>query len=317
MVKVGDRVQKNGGNVASYFCTPAGRVIHAVVGPVNADELFEEAQWAIDTFAAIADQPLRDQVQYVAVAHQAALGRAVVAPNWGKSNWSRPVAVRDSPRRGGSSQQIHELLAEQPLATVVNVYQEIFEHILGQRISKAAPNLALADRLLTVAERDGRPLLFVIHQHRENSMVNDEWLRYLSQRRSSNVSLQAMLRDFVVIVLPLRELPALSHRLGRPPFDAPDQISPLFIVARSNGEQLAAATGWHALDDLVYLLAYGSVQAMKERPPSVPRLREAIQLMSKVDATLADELRQLAEQVLSAEADNRNKRTNERLAVSD
>ena len=27
---------KNGGNVASYFCTPDGRVIHAVTGPVPA-----------------------------------------------------------------------------------------------------------------------------------------------------------------------------------------------------------------------------------------------------------------------------------------
>ena len=28
--------QTQGGNVASYFCTPAGRVLHAVAGPVDA-----------------------------------------------------------------------------------------------------------------------------------------------------------------------------------------------------------------------------------------------------------------------------------------
>ena len=28
--------QKQGGNVASYFCTPEGRVLHAIAGPVDA-----------------------------------------------------------------------------------------------------------------------------------------------------------------------------------------------------------------------------------------------------------------------------------------
>jgi hypothetical protein len=315
-VKVDGRVNKNGGNVASYFCTPAGRVIHAVVGPVNADELLEEAQWAIDTFAALANAPLRDQVQYVGMAHQTALGREVAAPNWGKSKWSRPVAAQTSPRRGGRSQQIHELLAEQPMATLVSVYQEIFEHILGQRISKAAPNLALADRLLHLAERDGRPLLFVIHRHHENSSAYDEWQWQLKRRTKSDVPLQAMLRDYVVVMLPLREMPALSQRLGRPPFDAPNQNSPLFVVARSNGEQLGSVTGWNSLGELCHLLAYGNVEAMKERPPSIPRLREAVQFMSKIDAALADELRQLAAQVIAAEAEKRKKPLEERLAVS-
>jgi hypothetical protein len=28
---------KQGGNVAAYFCTPAGLVLHAIAGPVDAD----------------------------------------------------------------------------------------------------------------------------------------------------------------------------------------------------------------------------------------------------------------------------------------
>ncbi len=42
-------VQKQGGNVASYFCAPDGRVLHAVAGPVNADTLLREAQWVVET----------------------------------------------------------------------------------------------------------------------------------------------------------------------------------------------------------------------------------------------------------------------------
>jgi hypothetical protein len=44
--------QKQGGNVASYFCAPDGRVLHVVAGPVNAPTLLREAKWVVDTVKA-------------------------------------------------------------------------------------------------------------------------------------------------------------------------------------------------------------------------------------------------------------------------
>ena len=41
--------QKQGGNVASYFCAPDGRVLHIVAGPVNAATLLKEAKWVVET----------------------------------------------------------------------------------------------------------------------------------------------------------------------------------------------------------------------------------------------------------------------------
>jgi hypothetical protein len=41
--------QKQGGNVASYFCAPDGRVLHAIAGPVNAPTLLREAKWVVET----------------------------------------------------------------------------------------------------------------------------------------------------------------------------------------------------------------------------------------------------------------------------
>ncbi len=41
--------QKQGGNVASYFCAPDGRVLHAVAGPVDAGTLLREAKWIRET----------------------------------------------------------------------------------------------------------------------------------------------------------------------------------------------------------------------------------------------------------------------------
>ncbi len=43
---------KQGGNVASYFCSPDGRVLHAVAGPVDAATLLREAKWVVDTVKA-------------------------------------------------------------------------------------------------------------------------------------------------------------------------------------------------------------------------------------------------------------------------
>jgi hypothetical protein len=41
--------QKQGGNVASYFCAQDGRVLHVIPGPVNAETLLAEAKWVVET----------------------------------------------------------------------------------------------------------------------------------------------------------------------------------------------------------------------------------------------------------------------------
>jgi hypothetical protein len=41
--------QKQGGNVASYFCAPDGRVLHCIAGPVDSATFLREAKWVVDT----------------------------------------------------------------------------------------------------------------------------------------------------------------------------------------------------------------------------------------------------------------------------
>ena len=41
--------QKQGGNVAAYFCAPDGRVLHCVAGPVNAQQMLHELKWVVET----------------------------------------------------------------------------------------------------------------------------------------------------------------------------------------------------------------------------------------------------------------------------
>jgi hypothetical protein len=52
--------QKQGGNVASYFCAPDGRVLHIVAGPVNADTMLREAKWVVDTTKKAMDEAKGD-----------------------------------------------------------------------------------------------------------------------------------------------------------------------------------------------------------------------------------------------------------------
>jgi hypothetical protein len=52
--------QKQGGNVASYFCAPDGRVLHVVAGPVNAETMLREAKWVVETTKKAMDQARGD-----------------------------------------------------------------------------------------------------------------------------------------------------------------------------------------------------------------------------------------------------------------
>ena len=48
--------QKQGGNVAAYFCAPDGRVLHVVAGPVDAATMLREARWVVETVQRILDE---------------------------------------------------------------------------------------------------------------------------------------------------------------------------------------------------------------------------------------------------------------------
>jgi hypothetical protein len=52
--------QKQGGNVASYFCAPDGRVLHVIPGPVDANTLLREAKWVVATATRAVDESKGD-----------------------------------------------------------------------------------------------------------------------------------------------------------------------------------------------------------------------------------------------------------------
>ena len=58
--------QKQGGNVASYFCAPDGRVLHIIAGPVDAATLLREAKWVVETTQKAMDECKDDGVKFKA-----------------------------------------------------------------------------------------------------------------------------------------------------------------------------------------------------------------------------------------------------------
>ena len=63
--------QKQGGNVASYFCAPDGRVLHVVAGPVNAATLLHEAKWVVETAKKAVDDAKGDGAAFKAILRKA------------------------------------------------------------------------------------------------------------------------------------------------------------------------------------------------------------------------------------------------------
>ena len=63
--------QKQGGNVATYFCAPDGRVLHAIAGPVNAQTLLAEAKWTVDTVRTAIEKSKGDGVEFKAMIRRA------------------------------------------------------------------------------------------------------------------------------------------------------------------------------------------------------------------------------------------------------
>ncbi len=81
--------QKQGGNVAAYFCAPDGRVLHVVAGPVDGPTMLAEAKWVVDTLQATVKESKGDAAKFKAAfrkAHadklKAETGLAVEAVTW-------------------------------------------------------------------------------------------------------------------------------------------------------------------------------------------------------------------------------------------
>jgi hypothetical protein len=132
--------QKQGGNVASYFCLGDGHVLHAIAGPVDADTMLREAKWVVETRKlALLEGPTKYE-QVFRQAHADRLQneygiqvRSTNAKVAQKMDW----AIRHAKRGGDGNNavSIHKLLVEHSLPKIDTIYKYVFETILNQKIS--------------------------------------------------------------------------------------------------------------------------------------------------------------------------------------
>jgi hypothetical protein len=195
--------------------------------------------------------------------------------------------------RAPNALRIHRLLAAKPLPPLNEVYREIFEQILGQRVAPPSPELAQAERDWQLAKQKELPLLLVLFKKTDKAGAEHEWHEALSRDAPEASRLKALSECYVVVHLSLDLLPALSQHLGLRPFAAPDGGSPLFVIARSDGRQLSATTGWEKAPELARLMAQGAVQEAKERPRTKAQLTRLMDLVEPIDADLTVQVREL------------------------
>jgi hypothetical protein len=138
--------RKQGGNVAAYFCTPAGLVLHAVAGPVDAATLLREARWANETYHLAlldGDQPTQLRA-FVRKAHLDRLQREhgvrlppelLPRPDDNTAKQLDQFFRDNAHRRLNNQGKVHLLLAAGSMAPLGQVYQVVFERVLNEKIS--------------------------------------------------------------------------------------------------------------------------------------------------------------------------------------
>ncbi|HVX13040.1 MAG TPA: hypothetical protein VHC22_17785 [Pirellulales bacterium] len=213
MTKVNGQVQKNGGNVVSYFLTPDGLVVNAVVGPVNADKLLAEAEWAVETYknaAGMGRKHALAQAPYIAQAHF--------------------MLAND---------RTHKLLAQHPLAPLTMIQQEVFEELAGQKASVDRSVVTLAATGFQQAKDKGLPVLLVLSKAQPKPGEWDKPTAALLVGLNSPPTAQPV-HACVLVVLPIDELPALTSLVKLPDMDMADRATPTMLLFKSDGTQIAA-----------------------------------------------------------------------------
>jgi hypothetical protein len=158
-----DGKQKQGGNVATYFCAPDGRVLNAIAGPVDAKTMLEEVEWTVlKTQEAIKESKkdanrfkvllrrshaerlrekygirvtpiLKDQAMQdleSALAYRDAEGRKL-APVLSLP----PIENKDEVGQLPNGAKIHRLLAAHAGAKIENLYGAVFQGILNEKVT--------------------------------------------------------------------------------------------------------------------------------------------------------------------------------------
>jgi hypothetical protein len=140
--------QKQGGNVASYFCTPDGGLLDAIAGPVDAKTLLKEARWVVETRKMALLESRGDVAKYKAFFRLAHANMIPAAGELRQVNWQQLPLYKASPdalesvleqtpgaRQLDKQGRVHLLLAAFPLVKIDQAYKVVYNKIVGEQVS--------------------------------------------------------------------------------------------------------------------------------------------------------------------------------------
>lgn len=140
--------QKQGGNMASYFCTANGGILDAVAGPVDAPPLLREARWVVETRKMALLESGGDVTKYKRFFRKAHAEQLPPSDLVARVNWARLPLTTPSPEAMTSlidkdpvaqsldkQGRVHLLLATYPLVPLSQAYKVIYDRIVGEQVS--------------------------------------------------------------------------------------------------------------------------------------------------------------------------------------
>jgi hypothetical protein len=139
--------QKQGGNVASYFCTADGDVLHAVAGPAGGHVILREARWVNETYNMAQLENYKTPAELRTFFRRAHLQRLqndyhvrlpadrLPAAPVARAKHLRLLLQQNHHLGLDAQGKVHLMLAVTPLVSLDQVYRVVFEDVLNEKVS--------------------------------------------------------------------------------------------------------------------------------------------------------------------------------------
>jgi hypothetical protein len=149
----GKTANRNGGNVAAFFCTPSGYVIHAAAGPRTGEAFLAEAKWAVAVYSQIlsdrslgAAQANAEKIPRITAALRQAHSSAHDLLNRPDQNVpGRELVIHEPPSdpnlkgldNAGRNQrkQVHKLFKTRAFEPLATIGPKVYTDILGEKVT--------------------------------------------------------------------------------------------------------------------------------------------------------------------------------------
>jgi hypothetical protein len=243
-------------------------VLHLVVGPVSAASLLHEAKWAVFTYQEAQEQGKRGNTARDRVVRDAHLARLGIEPaEYDRQQRARAeqqrraqAALRSPPNgsyaasrsrapaaasaehlwrdrihavHGSREERTHKLLSRYPMPMLSDIRMAVFRHLVGERVNNRNGSVGAAVDALEQAAKEGKPALLVLYNDWNHWQQSSERAKL---RQPDNLKL---LDQYVVVNLPMQELPALSRMVEglELPAAVPRSAAQL-VLLESDGRQV-------------------------------------------------------------------------------